>query len=242
MGCYDYEDYYNEPSEFEVMIDELKQSLMNSVKQEHKDEIERLRKENKELQEIKKNFNNIKSDYELKVSELEFKESELERKVKRMRLDELFSEEFSVIMYTPESSVSVMKPKCDKCNSERKIEYKTPSGKTAKEDCICAKRYGKYMAKPYYLAEFRKSRSSDGLPLLMWYKKYRDYSSDYDGYTYDYSSLTKVIYDGTQSYEELDKVSPYDIKFRNEEDCQKYCDYLNKKNGITEDMVEVKRY
>lgn len=59
MSYYD-NDFYNEPSEFEEQIDQLKESLMNAVRDEHKAEVERLRKENAELQEVKRAFETIK--------------------------------------------------------------------------------------------------------------------------------------------------------------------------------------
>lgn len=37
---YEYDDFYDEPSEFEQQVDEFKQSLMNAVKDEFKTEME----------------------------------------------------------------------------------------------------------------------------------------------------------------------------------------------------------
>lgn len=56
---------------------------------------------------------------------------------------------------------------------------------------------------------------------------------------YSESRLIKYIYDGTKAFEEIkEKYNSWDSKvaFRNKEDCQKYCDYLNEINGITQDM------
>lgn len=50
----DYDDFYDEPSEFQIQIAEFKQSLMESVKQEFLDEMERLKTENRELQTFKR--------------------------------------------------------------------------------------------------------------------------------------------------------------------------------------------
>lgn len=46
---YEFDDYF-EPGEFDEKIEELKNELRESVKKEINDEIEKLRKENKELQ------------------------------------------------------------------------------------------------------------------------------------------------------------------------------------------------
>ena len=134
----------------------------------------------------------------------------------------------------------VYKPKCDKCDENRKIHFSSPSGREYEEDCECAKRYLKYLPKPYYCTEFRVNRhktKENPYPLMMWFKKYNDYSDDYDGYTYDASDLCRSIYNG-EDFNEIEKRKTYTY-FRDEEDCQRYCDWLNNKNGITDDM-EVK--
>lgn len=40
-----YDEFYDEPSEFEIQIEEWKDTLRESVKKEYKEEMERLRKE-----------------------------------------------------------------------------------------------------------------------------------------------------------------------------------------------------
>lgn len=48
------EDFYHEPSEFELYMDQIKENLMKSIKNEFVTEMERLREENLELQTVKK--------------------------------------------------------------------------------------------------------------------------------------------------------------------------------------------
>ena len=241
MSYYDYEDYYGEPSEFEQQIDEFKDSLFNAVKQEHQDKMEQLAKENNELQEVKKNWKSLESEYKSKIRELENEKTKLELNAKRMRLEELFEGEFNTILYSPDD-ICVYTCKCNKCDNDRKINFLSPLGKEMKEDCECGKAYRKYTVKPYYCSEFRVNRhKKDGeMPLLMWYKRYRDYDSDYDGYTYDDSDLVKKIYSPDMDYETIFNDYKYSIYFRNEDDCQNYCEWLNDKNGITEDMITEK--
>lgn len=241
MSYYDYEDYYGEPSEFEQQIDEFKNSLFSAVKKEHQDKMNKLEKENQELQEVKKNWKAVESEYKSKIRELENEKSKLELNAKRMRLEELFEGEFNTILYKPYDKYVYAK-KCNVCDEDRKIKFLSPSGKEMKEDCECVKPYRKYEPKPYYCSEFRvnRRREKGEMPLLMWYKKYKDYDSDYDGYTYDSSDLVKKIYSPDMDFETIFKDDHYNIYFRNEEDCQKYCDWLNKKNGIIDDMTTEK--
>lgn len=67
--CYWDDGDYFEPGEFDEKIEELKNELRESVKKEINDEIEKLRKENKELQGIKRNFESVKKDFERKKDE-----------------------------------------------------------------------------------------------------------------------------------------------------------------------------
>ena len=58
-----WEDFYNEgPSDFDIAIEEFKEGLRKTVKEEILNEMSRLKKENEELQEVKKNFDKIKQD------------------------------------------------------------------------------------------------------------------------------------------------------------------------------------
>ena len=65
-----YDDFYNEPSEFEEQIEEFKQSLMDSVKEEFTDEMELLRKENKRLQDIKFRMREIEAEHQKKIERI----------------------------------------------------------------------------------------------------------------------------------------------------------------------------
>ncbi|CAH1054073.1 hypothetical protein [Paenibacillus pseudetheri] len=134
MSYFD-DDFYREPSEFEEQIDQFKESLMNAVKDEHKAEIERLRKENAELQEIKQNLETIKRDYNQKVVELDMQKRNLKNEVRRERLLELMGD-LKVELFTARKNWK-SGPKCEKCDERRKINFLSPSGKKLSEDCGC---------------------------------------------------------------------------------------------------------
>lgn len=234
----EYDDYY-EPSEFDEKVEEFKSYLRESVKKETQELIEKLQKENAELREVRDNWGSVKRDYKNKQVELEIEMSNCKYEAAKMRLEELF--EFcgmNIILYRPTLEL-VYKPKCNKCDDNRRIHFKSPSGKDYDEYCSCAKHFNKYKPEPYYCTEFRVNRRSATVkfPVMMWFKKYSDYTSDYDGYTYESSDLCRFIYNG-EDFETIEgnKGTPY---FRDEKQCQEYCDYLNKKNGITADMITV---
>lgn len=236
MSYYDYDDYY-EPSEFDEKVEEFKSCLRESVKKETQELIEKLQKENAELRDVRDNWESIKNDYENKKRELQREISNCKYEAARMRLEELF--EFcgmNVILYHPTWEY-VYKPKCNKCDDDRYIHFKSPSGKDYQEYCSCAVSFKKYKPEPYYCTEFRVNRNSSAVkfPMMMWYKKYSNYDGDYDGYTYESSDLCRFIYNG-EDFANVESRNET-LYFRDEKQCQEYCDYLNKKNGITADMV-----
>lgn len=133
MSWENYDDYY-EPSEFEQQVEEFKDSLRRSVKQETQELIEKLQKENEELRGIRDNWEEVKRGYEAKQRELQNKIYDCKQNAARMRLDQLFEScGMNVILYRP-SSFSVYKHKCDKCDDNRYIHYKSPSGKIIKKN------------------------------------------------------------------------------------------------------------
>ncbi|MEG0380440.1 MAG: hypothetical protein RR603_01930, partial [Kurthia sp.] len=86
---HEYDDFYHEPSEFEMQIEEFKQSLIASVKEEYVDKMDSLIKENNQLQEAKRNLKSIEQDYEKRKCELAMEKEEIHRQVRRERLSEL---------------------------------------------------------------------------------------------------------------------------------------------------------
>ena len=211
-------DFYNEPSEFEQMIDEFKRTLMNSVKAEHKDEIKKLRTENANLQTIKNDWKNINYLYESKHRQLENERSTMERTVSKKRLNDLMID-FEISLYNARSE-RVVGEKCNECDDKRRIAYTTPQGRKTYEECKCNN--GKQVYSPQELKCFEIFLSRDGNRMVGLYKK-RNYGDDGMKETeYDYENIYKI---GT----EYENVNSYRTAFRTKEDCQKYCDWLNDK-------------
>lgn len=212
------EDFYNEPSEFEMQVEEFKEGLTKAIKEEFLAEMKRLREENQSLQAIKKEFNQIKSDYQRKENELEYERKNLLSKVRRERLGELMKD-FQVLMYRIESKRHEL-PKCDKCDSKRRIYFKAPSGKEMYEECECSKAKHLYEPEEYVATEFKIKHN--GKEMAVHYKEHKE--RDYDYYTH--STFAEQIYQEGSDFESL---SMYRTFFKTKEDCQKFCDYLNAK-------------
>lgn len=220
MNCYD-DGFYHEPSEFEMLVDDFKESLLKSVKEEFVSEMKRLREENATLQSVKKNFEEIKRDYENTKRELDREYSDLKRKVRSERLVELM-EDYKLNLYDVNSRREIP-PKCDKCDRFRQVEFLTPLGRKTKEKCLCAD--GKIIYEPRELVRYEFKISRDRKTLIAWYRQYGD---DEDGFVMDSSILAETIYSDEMAFGSLNRYSTY---FKTKEDCQRYCDYLNEQEG-----------
>jgi hypothetical protein len=212
------DEFFYEPSEFDQQVNEFKLALMNSVKDEFKTEMERLRNENEELQRVKRDWESIQKEYANKHRQLEYDKSQLERTVRWAKLGELMKE-LNVTLYKAVVSYTE-KPKCSKCNEKRQIEFTSPSGKLMGENCECATKNKNYVPEGNIMSEMR---SRDG-KITAWYKNYRD--SD-EGLTLSTSTVVSKIYDQGMPFESIER---YGMFFRDKEDCQKYCDWLNENN------------
>ena len=222
------EDFYNEPSEFEMQMEEFKESLAKSVKSEILEEMERLRKENKNLQGVKEHFEQIKRDFEKKKRECDMAMSEAEQKAKRMRVNELM-EHFKIFAWGTTWEY-LYGPKCDKCNENRVLEITLPSGKIAKDDCECSKSKTKVML-PRRVILYEIADRDRGI--VAWYKACGKENERY--YELDYASSIfseRMIKPGTE-FNEVEKIeNQWGVLFSTVNECRAYCEYLNEKNLV----------
>lgn len=207
---YSWDDYY-EPSEFEIQVEELKQSIIENVRDQIKNKIASLEKENAELQEIKKNWKQIKAEHDATMRELRFKTEVAEREAKRLRAKEIL-DSISSVGYRVHYEY-VKPPKCDKCDDQRYIHFISPLGREMKEKCTCDQGYKVYSPKEEKLLRFYATETINS----MYYS-----SRDSDG---DMWELRSDVY--KELPDNLEKINEYSAVFVNKEDCQTYCDWKN---------------
>ena len=221
---YEFDDYF-EPGEFDEKIEELKNELRESVKKEINDEIEKLRKENKELQGIKNNFESIKRGFERKKEECERVMKDAEHRAKHARLAELM-EQMKLVLWSVTCETRY-KRKCNKCDCWRNVKVTLPSGNTVSDTCICAKTARVYHPKENVLYEI----ADRGLDFRVWYKERGDKGKEY--FIADtIAVIPSKIIDRNKNFEEINKKEVYGIFFTSFEECQEFCSYLNKKEGV----------
>lgn len=235
---FDEEPYYEPTIADEIMFEyqqKMKDALLESVKYE----IEQIKEENirlkKQNEEYKKRENNISS----KESELKRKEENLKREV----TNEFYKTNIGDTLkkYIEDCEVwfadieRYQNPKCDLCNEDRKLVAQYPNGKTSEANCDCAKMFSRYIPGSSFISVItfnkRDSRYSSDRNFYL----SRTYIPGHNRSSYDYDyqefKIHHVIDKFDETIIELHEKKSYSEKlgFRNKEECQKYCDWLNEK-------------
>lgn len=213
MSYWDY-DFYDEPSEFEEQVGEFKKALTESVKKEFLEEMQALKEENERLRE----FIDKEEDYNRELERIKrdcaIRAENAERDAKRKRLNELLKD-VSVFGYRPKYTYEIG-PKCDKCDNNRRIHFRSPSGRDLTEDCVCAKRKVTYVPARVSLVEFCATDRFDSV-----YYERTEESGEYSRY-----DLIADVFDKSEN-KSFDDINQYHVVFLNEEDCRRYCEWLN---------------
>lgn len=222
----DYDDVfdYDVQDEISENVSTLINTIKKSVTAEFDDELMYLRKRVVELQD----FAEKKDDYDRKIKRLEL-ELEEERKnsvkiAQKMKLSE-FIDLIKKPVWICGGSYEYIHDKCDKCDDDRNIHFKSPSGKELTEPCECAER--KFIYKPVkgFLIQIEQDnyyecRKNAPIKNTVFHYVEDSVKNDVDSYRFTYH----VVYNG----EPFDSLlgSTY---FTNLEDCKRYCAYKQEK-------------
>lgn len=223
MGFDVCDDFY-EPSEYDMMVEEFKTTLRKSIAKEWVDKMNKLEKENSELQEIKRNFENIKRDYENKKLQCEIEKERVIKDAKRMRLKELMQDVQK--SYWKLSWIYAYTKKCNKCNENRKIIFKSPSGKEYSENCKCS--IGKQIYVPMRVDIYEISLRNIGTGTANVF--FREQKGCNDNIYYQSAEYydNKIIVEDDADFVSLDIETKNDFYFVSEEKCQEFCNWYNK--------------
>ena len=239
MSYWDYEEPIWEPSEADELFDELKSKLVDAAKASLKNDMEFLKNRNEYLEKRNKELEDKAREVSRKESNLEYKAQNLRREVEkefyRTAIDDLFKDVLEKSQLWFADNKPHEKPKCDKCNADRKWVLTWPDGTTTSKQCTCSQpdywyepeetwinilkykvKDSNYQSERYYrLDETYQSAGSD---------RWGDYSSADFGIQFVYD---KFCDDVIEKYEQLNYGKH--IGFTSKEECQKYCDWLNKR-------------
>jgi uncharacterized protein YhaN len=217
------DDFYENYNEFDAQIEEFKQGLIKGVKQSFLDKLNELTEENSKLQKVQDRMDEIEKEHQAKLRELDREKQSLVSKVRQERISQLFADQ-KVTMYQINYKY-VDKPKCNECDEKRKIHFTSPQGKSVAEPCRCAEPDRIYIPELNEAYEININNLSNNRARV-WYRA-RETSKSDEYFSSDMSTFCETTYTG-QEFSTLDKWKTF---FAEQKDCQKYCDYLNKKEA-----------
>lgn len=217
------EEFYEE-SQYAEEVENLCEAIRRSVKKEILDEMNRLKTENEKLQGIKEHFDEVKREYERKKAQCDMAIATAEANARRARLEEII-EDHRIIRWKVESRYGYG-PKCNKCDKNRKIQIKLPSGRVVDDNCKCEANKRFYYPTPYEMFEI-----SDKYGLRAHYQKHGSGNDVYYTVSICDESMKERI-------EEWRKCKTEErarkLLFDSQEECQSACNVLNEKQGHPE--------
>lgn len=211
-----WEEFY-EGSEFDQQIEEFKDALREDVKRETLEEIERLQKELAELRDFKERKDEIEKEYREKMRAAKIAAAEAEHKWKNARLYALLGE-YLVGGFTVKCEI-IPGPKCSKCDANRRIHFKSPSGQDMSESCLCNVSVKRYIPVPIKLCRIDAGKFGRQDNFM--------FTCDRTGGYFDYYYAKNIV----RALDHPEKIDTYSAMFLDKELCQKYCDWLNEKEA-----------
>lgn len=219
------DEYWDDYGEFNEEIENLRTTLKTTVKEEITKELERLRKENSELKSKQQNLVQLEAEASRLVTQAQREFESAKQRGLQVRAKELL-EQLSVPAYRVVVHY-VARPKCDKCNDKRQLEFTYPSGRLGAETCnVCGSSKGVYSVVDAIVVEAKISRWGGKRELVTWYAPYyEDKDSGDDADVIRGSSDVRFYKD--EPFEKLGTGT----NFRDHDKAQEFADYLNSKNA-----------
>ena len=237
---YDYDDYeerYYEPSQLDMIVDEYKEKCKEVLLQDVKNEMTRLRNENTNLKSLNESYMKRENDISKKERDIKYESDNLKRNLENQFYAEKMIDTISrftedCVVWYPESE-AYQGEKCKICDKERKISAKYPNGEVITKDCLCAKNLYRYVPKTSELKTIKLQKKNSRYSSDRSFYLYACREQNSDSYNdYGGSSEFKLTFvrdafdDEVKEYHEQKKYGEK-VGLRSQEECQKYCDWLN---------------
>ena len=220
-------EYWDNYEPFDQEIESLKDTLRDSVNEETKALIASLRTDNADLKARLSNLDNLTREAERAKWEAEQAKTnaahDAKNEARKMRLDELLAALDEHLYRVIQAGVE--RPKCDKCDEDRKLHYVTPRGRKSTEWCECSERDYCWTGEEQV---GHQVYTRHGKWVVLWY----DVRALDDRYG-DYMDAHFLKPAELATPEDL-KASPRGYGFHNKDDAQALADLLNtndKKEG-----------
>lgn len=234
---YEYDTGYYEPSSADIFFDEMKEKFREYLTDDIRNKLDRLIKENAELIEKNNKLSNENRNLNLEKQSALWSKDTIRREVEdefyNKNVDEIFKDRLENIDVWFADYVYHEQPKCEYCNNERKRAYEYPDGFKLEAACNCAKKIGCYEPNTatFSTLTYCVNPSSYSSERKIYVKDWNLYKpnniySDYGYVNFKILHIADIFDDDTI---DLRKTLSYgeEIGFKTEEECQKYCDWLN---------------
>ena len=238
MSYWDYEEPYWEPSEADELFDELKSKLIDSAKTSIKSDMESLKSRNEYLESRNKELEKKAYEVEQKERDLQYKADNLRREVEKefykTAIEDVLKNALEESALWFAHNTPHTKPKCNKCNENREWVLKWPNGEISTKKCDCDTPDYWYEPQETHITMLKYKIRNSNYPSERRYSLERSYnpstSSYYDNYSYSDFGIQFVYDEFCDDVIEKRKELGYGkrIGFKTKEECQKYCDWLNK--------------
>lgn len=242
MSYWDYEEPVWEPSEADELFDEMKSKLVEAAKASLKNDMESLKRRNEYLEKRNKELEDKAQEVLSKESDLEYKSRNLRREVEKefynTAINDLFKDAVEQSQLWFADNKPHEKPKCDKCDEDRNWVLTWPDGTTTSKRCTCSQSDYWYEPEETWIDTLKYKIKDSNYQSQRYYRLDRSYQYTGDS-NWSYCSYSdfgiqfvydKFCEDVIKKREQLEYGKK--IGFKSKEECQKYCDWLNKRKGL----------
>lgn len=242
MSYWDYEEPVWEPSEADELFDELKSKLVDAAKASLKNDMESLKRRNEYLEKRNRELEEKAQEVSRKESDLEFKSRNIRREVEKefykTAIDDVFKDAIEQSQLWFADNKPHEKPKCDKCDENRNWVLTWPDGTTTSKKCTCSQPDYWYEPRETWIDTLKYKIKDSDYQSERYYRLDKSYQYTGDSRWSYCSSIDfgiLFVYDKfCEDVIEKNEQPGYGkrIGFKSKEECQKYCNWLNKRKGL----------
>lgn len=220
----------------------MKSKLIDAAKASLKNDMESLKRRNEYLEKRNKELEEKAQEVLSKESNLKYKEQNLRREVEKefykTVIDDVFKDAIEQSQLWFADNKPHEKPKCDKCDENRNWVLTWPDGTTTSKKCTCSQPDYWYEPEETWIDTLKYKIKDSDYQSQRYYRLDRSYQYTGDS-NWSYCSYSdfgiqfvydKFCEDVIKKREQLGYGKK--IGFKSKEECQKYCNWLNERNGV----------
>lgn len=210
----------------EAAVVALKNAIKANIRADIRAEVERLRRENRGLQDIRSRWDALTHELSMKEQQLRLELKNARQTARKERLNQLLAASDACVWGVHREYAKG--PKCDRCDGSRRVAYTDPFGRPERAKCPCDEWIGTYVVKPYMCTQARFEGSDRTVAFYQVVEVGgRDEYLKLDGVS---TLRGRIFAVGEESppFAELQWDGSF---FRDQAACQSYCNWLNHQKG-----------